>query len=37
MSEKTEFGIVFHSIFIGLTLTVSSEEFTTLYIVIVFH
>ncbi|KAI2739158.1 hypothetical protein DTO013F2_9433 [Penicillium roqueforti] len=32
-----EFGIVFHSVFIGLTLSVSGEEFTTLYIVIVFH
>jgi zinc transporter 1/2/3 len=32
-----EFGIVFHSIFIGLTLAVSSEEFTILYIIIVFH
>ncbi|OQE55908.1 hypothetical protein PENNAL_c0429G01679, partial [Penicillium nalgiovense] len=31
------FGIVFHSVFIGLTPAVSSEEFTTLYIVIVFH
>ncbi|KAF4231169.1 hypothetical protein CNMCM8980_005105 [Aspergillus fumigatiaffinis] len=32
-----EFGIVFHSVFIGLTLAVSGSEFTTLYIVIVFH
>jgi zinc transporter 1/2/3 len=32
-----EFGIVFHSVFIGLTLAVSGEEFTVLYIVIVFH
>ncbi|KAH0543119.1 hypothetical protein FGG08_002545 [Glutinoglossum americanum] len=32
-----EFGIIFHSIFIGLTLAVSGKEFTTLYIVIVFH
>jgi zinc transporter 1/2/3 len=32
-----EFGIVFHSVFIGLTLVVSGEEFTVLYIVIVFH
>lgn len=32
-----EFGIVFHSVFIGLTLAVSGEEFTTLYIVLVFH
>ncbi|KAI1930153.1 low-affinity Zn(2+) transporter zrt2 [Ophidiomyces ophidiicola] len=32
-----EFGIIFHSIFIGLTLAVSGEEFRTLYIVLVFH
>jgi zinc transporter 1/2/3 len=32
-----EFGVVFHSIFVGLTLAVSGNEFTTLYIVIVFH
>ncbi|OBA22499.1 ZIP zinc/iron transport family [Metschnikowia bicuspidata var. bicuspidata NRRL YB-4993] len=32
-----EFGVIFHSIFIGLTLAVSGEEFKTLYIVIVFH
>jgi zinc transporter 1/2/3 len=32
-----EFGIIFHSIFIGLTLAVSGEEFVTLYIVLVFH
>ena len=32
-----EFGIAFHSVFIGLTLAVSGSEFTTLYIVIVFH
>ena len=32
-----EFGVVFHSIFVGLTLAVSGAEFTTLYIVIVFH
>lgn len=32
-----EFGIVFHSIFIGLTLAVSGAEFITLYIVLVFH
>ena len=32
-----EFGVVFHSIFIGLTLAVSGEEFNTLYAVIVFH
>lgn len=32
-----EFGIIFHSIFIGLTLAVAGAEFTTLYIVIFFH
>ncbi|RYO14567.1 hypothetical protein AA0113_g12240 [Alternaria arborescens] len=32
-----EFGVIFHSIFIGLTLAVSGEEFVTLYIVLVFH
>lgn len=32
-----EFGVIFHSIFIGLTLAVSGEEFITLYVVIVFH
>jgi len=32
-----EFGIIFHSIFIGLTLAVAGEEFTTLFIVIIFH
>ncbi|ANB15912.1 low-affinity Zn(2+) transporter ZRT2 [Sugiyamaella lignohabitans] len=32
-----EFGIIFHSVFIGLTLAVSGEEFKTLYIVLVFH
>jgi zinc transporter 1/2/3 len=32
-----EFGVIFHSIFIGLTLAVSGEEFVVLYIVIVFH
>ncbi|KKK18497.1 hypothetical protein ARAM_007013 [Aspergillus rambellii] len=32
-----EFGIIFHSAFIGLTLAVSGSEFTTLYIVLVFH
>jgi len=32
-----EFGVVFHSIFVGLTLAVSGAEFTTLYIVLVFH
>lgn len=32
-----EFGVIFHSIFIGLTLAVAGEEFTKLYIVLVFH
>lgn len=32
-----EFGIIFHSIFIGLTLAVAGPEFVTLYIVVVFH
>jgi solute carrier family 39 (zinc transporter), member 1/2/3 len=32
-----EFGIVFHSIFIGLTLAVAGEEFKTLFAVLVFH
>lgn len=32
-----EFGIIFHSVFIGLTLAVSGDEFITLFIVLVFH
>jgi zinc transporter 1/2/3 len=33
-----EFGIIFHSIFIGLTLAVSGwADFSTLYVVLVFH
>jgi zinc transporter 1/2/3 len=32
-----EFGVIFHSIFIGLTLAVAGDEFTILYIVLVFH
>lgn len=33
-----EFGIVFHSVFVGLTLAVTgSSEFNTLYVVLVFH
>jgi solute carrier family 39 (zinc transporter), member 1/2/3 len=32
-----EFGIIFHSVFIGLTLAVAGSEFTTLFIVIIFH
>lgn len=32
-----EFGVLFHSVFIGLALAVSGEEFKDLYIVLVFH
>ncbi|KAH3662352.1 hypothetical protein OGAPHI_005604 [Ogataea philodendri] len=32
-----EFGVIFHSVFVGLTLSVSGDEFVNLYIVIVFH
>lgn len=32
-----EFGVIFHSIFIGLTLAVSGPEFDTLYVVLTFH
>jgi zinc transporter 1/2/3 len=32
-----EFGIIFYSVFIGLTLTVAGEEFRTLYVVLVSH
>ena len=32
-----EFGIIFHSIFIGLTLAVAGAEFPTLYVVLAFH
>ncbi|QPG76268.1 hypothetical protein FOA43_003654 [Brettanomyces nanus] len=32
-----EFGIIFHSVFIGLTLACSGDEFVSLYIVLVFH
>ncbi|KAI1465261.1 ZIP zinc/iron transport family [Daldinia caldariorum] len=32
-----EFGVIFHSIFIGLTLAVAGDEFTVLYVVLVFH
>lgn len=32
-----EFGVVFHSVFVGLTLAVSGAEFDTLYVVLVFH
>lgn len=32
-----EFGVIFHSIFVGLTLAVTGQEFNTLYVVLVFH
>lgn len=32
-----EFGVIFHSVFIGLTLAVAGDEFVVLYIVLVFH
>lgn len=32
-----EFGVIFHSIFIGLTLAVAGSNFVVLYIVLVFH
>lgn len=32
-----EFGVIFHSVFIGLSLAVSGDEFETLFIVLVFH
>lgn len=32
-----EFGVIFHSVFIGLALAVAGEEFNTLYAVITFH
>lgn len=32
-----EFGIIFHSVFIGLTLAVAGSNFVTLYVVLVFH
>ncbi|SMN21088.1 similar to Saccharomyces cerevisiae YLR130C ZRT2 Low-affinity zinc transporter of the plasma membrane [Maudiozyma saulgeensis] len=32
-----EFGIVFHSVFVGLSLAVAGEEFNTLFIVLIFH
>ena len=32
-----EFGVIFHSIFVGLTLAVAGPEFNTLYVVLVFH
>ncbi|EMC96837.1 hypothetical protein BAUCODRAFT_576684 [Baudoinia panamericana UAMH 10762] len=32
-----EFGVIFHSVIIGLTLSTAGDEFTVLYPVIVFH
>jgi solute carrier family 39 (zinc transporter), member 1/2/3 len=32
-----EFGVIFHSIFIGLTLAVAGSNFNILYIVLTFH
>ncbi|CAB4255683.1 similar to Saccharomyces cerevisiae YLR130C ZRT2 Low-affinity zinc transporter of the plasma membrane [Maudiozyma barnettii] len=32
-----EFGIIFHSVFVGLSLAVAGEEFKTLFIVLIFH
>lgn len=32
-----EFGVIFHSVFIGLSLAVSGSEFITLFIVLIFH
>lgn len=33
-----EFGIIFHSVFVGISLSIAgSDEFPTLYVVIVFH
>lgn len=32
-----EFGVIFHSVFVGLTLAVAGSEFKTLYVVLVFH
>lgn len=32
-----EFGIIFHSVFVGLSLATADDEFKTLYPVIVFH
>lgn len=32
-----EFGVIFHSVFIGLTLAVAGENFNVLYIVLSFH
>lgn len=32
-----EFGVIFHSVIIGLNLGVAGAEFSTLYVVLVFH
>lgn len=32
-----EAGIIFHSVFVGLSLAIAGEEFVTLFIVLVFH
>jgi solute carrier family 39 (zinc transporter), member 1/2/3 len=32
-----EFGVIFHSVFIGLNLGVCGDEFSTLYVVLIFH
>jgi zinc transporter 1/2/3 len=32
-----EFGVIFHSVIIGLNLGTAGEEFSTLYVVLVFH
>jgi len=32
-----EFGVIFHSIFVGLTLAVTGAKFNTLYVVLAFH
>jgi zinc transporter 1/2/3 len=32
-----EFGVIFHSVFIGLTLAVAGQEFVTLYVVLTLH
>lgn len=32
-----EFGIIFHSVFVGLSLAIAGEEFVALYVAIAFH
>lgn len=32
-----EFGVLFHSVFVGLSLAVAGDEFNTLFIVLIFH